>query len=912
MGNMTDWGLKTRLGALLAALLVLLALSGGVALHRLRSATAALETLVEDRVVPLRQLRTIAEAYGVQVVGAVHRARDGRATPAEAIQVIDSARAAVARQWRDYKLTRLVDAERSLIGEAEPLLQRADAAVLGMRGLLAAADLPGLRDYVRTDMHAALDPAGQVIGRLMDVQLDVARELAGGSRRAHERAVQVIGGLSALALLLGLGLAWAVLSRYRTEQQESERHTRRLHRFYIALSRTNQLIVRECDAQKLFDEICRICVETGHAWATCAFLIEGTQLVRVADAGGAAQLFAGLPARWDLLTPEVRGSVIGQAVSEGVPASSQGYLNDPRSAVWHQRAQEVGLRSVAAFPLRRGGQVVGALALYATEEAFFDAPLLNLLEEMSGDLSFALDHIDREHARLRALQEAEAGFERFRRVFHASPIATVITSMRDFRIVDINDTCCRRYGMTRSEFVGSSMRALGIGLVEEDREGFYAEMRQNQCVRNRVVRVTGRDGIVRRELINAEPIDYLGEPCHVAMALDVTELHRAEAAQEEAEAANRAKTDFLSRMSHELRTPLNAVLGFSQLLCEDAPAELGSARVAQLEHIHRAGQHLRALIDDVLDVSRIEAGRLQIQPRPVSLHALLDEALGLTEPLAERHAVTLVASYRNAHTDWAQADPIRLRQVLLNLLSNAVKYNRAGGSVTVTARSEGAMALIDIIDTGLGMTGEQLAHLYEPFNRLGREAGGIEGTGIGLALSRQLVRLMLGQIVVDSEAGRGTRVRLALPRGAAQDQSTASLSPQLEGENGEAPAGLVLYIEDNPVNLLLVEQLLSRWPGVRMAQAEDGTSGIDMARTLRPDLVLLDMHLPDIDGLAVLRSLRGDPATHDLVIISLSASAMPEEMAAARAAGATDYWTKPLDFARVLAGLRELLPRPRH
>ena len=386
------------------------------------------------------------------------------------------------------------------------------------------------------------------------------------------------------------------------------------------------------------------------------------------------------------------------------------------------------------------------------------------------------------------------------------------------------------------------------------------------------------------------------------------------AARVAAEASSRAKSEFLSRMSHELRTPLNAVLGFSQLLLADAQNRLTAQQLGQLEHIRGAGWHLLALINDLLDVSRIEIGQLRVQAEAVELGPLIDEALYMTEPLAKLQGVRLDAVDQEQRCAWVVADPIRLRQVLINLLSNAVKYNRPGGSVRIEVSDDGMAVLIDVIDSGIGMTPEQLLHLYEPFNRLGQERSGVQGTGIGLVLTRQLVRLMEGRMDVDSEVGRGTRVRVSLQahrttRPYEPSAFMSSIHAALDDptEDASAPAGVVLYIEDNPVNLMLVEQLLARWSAVFLVQAEDGASGIELARTLRPDVLLLDMQLPDMDGFAILNSLRADPATRELVVVALSASAMPESVAQAREHGVSEYWTKPLDFDRFLADMQRLL-----
>ncbi|HSI47762.1 MAG TPA: ATP-binding protein [Ideonella sp.] len=689
----------------------------------------------------------------------------------------------------------------------------------------------------------------------------------------------------------------------------------RLNRFYLALSRISQLMVRERDAQTLFTEMCRACVDTGHAQMACLYLREGDHALRAASAGPAEEFLAGVPQPWDMTTPAAQQSYTVAAMRDGTPLVSHDYANDPRAAAWRELALRHGVKAMAWVPVQRGGQVIGVLMLSAAVTGFFTEPLMQLLTEMVGGVAFALAHIDREAALVAALRQAQEGFERFSRLFHLAPLPGAIVSMVDRRVMDANEACFQRYGVTREELMGRTFSSLGIGVVAEGRARFYEEMRQQGRVRNLVTTSLDRAGTALPELINAEAIEFMGEPCHISMSLDLSALREAEQARDaldEARAASRAKTEFLSRMSHELRTPLHAVLGFAQLLQADAPGQLSPRQQTQVSHICDAGWHLLALINDVLDVSRIETGHLRVDARPTALQPLLDDALRMTSPLAGTLAVSIATPYRDQAPLWVQADPIRLRQVLINLLSNAFKYNRPAGTVQVSARAEGAQVIVEVIDTGLGMTRDQLAHLYEPFNRLGRERGGIEGAGIGLALTRQLVQLMQGQLALDSEAGVGTRARVTLPWQPAsagheaepgRTEDTAAERPASEHQ----PAGLVLYIEDNPVNGQLVEQMLGRWPQVRLVQAEDGASGLALARTLQPDLVLLDMHLPDMDGLALLRTLRGSAETCQLPVVALSASAMPDDVAAALAGGATDYWTKPLDFLRFTADVLRLL-----
>jgi CheY-like chemotaxis protein/nitrogen-specific signal transduction histidine kinase len=395
------------------------------------------------------------------------------------------------------------------------------------------------------------------------------------------------------------------------------------------------------------------------------------------------------------------------------------------------------------------------------------------------------------------------------------------------------------------------------------------------------------------------------------MARDVTQLRQAEKAQlarTAAEAANRAKTEFLSRISHELRTPLNAMLGFTQLLQAESAGTLNERQREQLELVLQAGAHLRLLVDEMLDISGIESGRLRVEQQDFELCELLDAAMHMSEPHARECAVSLQAGYTGNCRVLLRSDSARLRQVLLNLLSNAIKYNRPGGWVRLELERDPYFVHVVVRDNGLGMSQEQKAQLFQPFNRLGREHSGVEGTGIGLVLVRQLVGLLGGELTLDTQAGQGTVVRVTLPA----TDGTPLATPHAKAPPGQAepPAsGVVLYIEDNPINVILVEQLLARWPGAQLVTAADGAAGLERARALHPDVLLLDIQLPDMSGLEVLRRLKADEATHDITVVALSASAVPQDVAAARAAGALDYWTKPIDFDEFISRMGQLLRR---
>jgi signal transduction histidine kinase/ActR/RegA family two-component response regulator len=377
------------------------------------------------------------------------------------------------------------------------------------------------------------------------------------------------------------------------------------------------------------------------------------------------------------------------------------------------------------------------------------------------------------------------------------------------------------------------------------------------------------------------------------------QLERATQLKEEAEHANRAKSEFLSRMSHELRTPLTAILGFSELL-ELAP--LRPKDQQGVAHIKDAGHHLLELINEVLDISRIEAGHVMLTLDAVSVQAVAAECLDLLAPLAARSAVALRLDPALSGQEHVQADPQRLKQVLVNLLANAIKYNRRGGTVTLSCVDGPQNRLrLAVRDTGAGIRVEKIARLFTPFERLDAEQRGVEGTGLGLALSKGLVELMGGTLGVESAVGIGSTFWIELPRAAAP--------PLLQApEAGEeavpcASAGLtqtVLQIEDNHANVALMESILSQRPDVTLLTAMRGHLGLDLARRHHPNLILLDLYLPDMRGDEVLWRLKDDPATREIPVVVVSADATRGQEERLLATGARAYLIKPLDVRSFL------------
>ncbi len=363
----------------------------------------------------------------------------------------------------------------------------------------------------------------------------------------------------------------------------------------------------------------------------------------------------------------------------------------------------------------------------------------------------------------------------------------------------------------------------------------------------------------------------------------------------QAEQANRAKSEFLSRMSHELRTPMNAIVGFGQLLELE---ELPERQHESVEQILKAGRHLLELINEVLDISRIESGTMSMSLEPVHLGSLLADTLSLLRPLAEKADVRLLADPAAADV-YVHADRHRLKQVLVNLVSNAVKYNRPGGEVSVTQEASRDQVELVIADTGCGISPEGLERLFSPFDRLGAERTDVEGTGLGLALSMHLMEAMGGSIRAESKLDQGTTMRLEL-RSARADVPEGEVVASAPGRTNGAIRGTVAYLEDNPSNLTLVERTLERLPGVKMISATQGGLGLELIREHRPDLVLLDLHLPGLSGAEVLEQLKADPATARIPVVVVSADATEEQIERLKQLGADAYLTKPVDVRQLL------------
>ncbi len=488
-----------------------------------------------------------------------------------------------------------------------------------------------------------------------------------------------------------------------------------------------------------------------------------------------------------------------------------------------------------------------------------------------------------------------------------SNIDAIVTTDPSGIITDANKRMEALTGSTRDELIGAPFKNHFTD-PDQAEASIKLALRQNK-VTDYELTARSRNGKETVVSFNASTVYDRDRKLQgvFAAARDITERKRLdqvlheknaelESAKSVAENANLAKSHFLSSMSHELRTPLNAILGFAQVMESAAPPPT-PVQKRSVDQILKAGWYLLELINEILDLAKIESGLLTLSHEPVSLDHLILECRAMIEPLAEKLDIGLQFPHFETPS-YVLADRTRLKQVLINLLFNAIKYNKPGGKVVVDCvpvRTN--LVRISVRDTGEGLSPEKLAQLFQPFNRLGKEASDVEGTGIGLVVAKQLIELMGGVIGVDSVVGTGTvfwvEMSLCEPPQLTHEMHDAATHFQPTHPDGAAQRTL-LYVEDNPANLQLVEELIARRPDLHLLSAADGHLGIEMAREFRPEVILMDINLPGISGIEVMKILRADPATACIPIVAISANALPSDIARGMIAGFFRYLTKPI------------------
>ena len=504
--------------------------------------------------------------------------------------------------------------------------------------------------------------------------------------------------------------------------------------------------------------------------------------------------------------------------------------------------------------------------------------------------------------------------ERFRSLVHQAADAFFVHDGEGF-ISEVNPKACESLGYTREELLQMSVSDIEVSMKPQEIIQGLQNLKPGESVTF--------EGLHRRRNqttfpveVNLGPINWKGRTYLLATARDITQRKRVELellkTKDAAEKASQAKSEFLSRVSHELRTPLNAILGFGQLLENYSNQTLSKLQYSQVNEILKAGHHLLELINDVLDLSNIEAGKMKVKIECIPLKPVLEETLGMVEPMAGDKGVTLVSDFANLENLKVSGDRTRLKQVFLNLFTNAIKYNRDRGSVHIRGQAEGEGSVrVHIEDTGRGIPRDKQEIIFEPFQRLEYGPAPVEGTGMGLSIVKNLMTMMGGEIDVHSDGKTGSRFTVTF----------RSLDPQEIPHDSKAASGTslvthlplgekdykVLYIEDNRSNLVLVEQIMQTRPKIRLLTCDHPKEGIKTARETIPDLILLDINLPDMDGYSVMKILQGYEETRDIPVIAVSAHVMQEDIDRALSTGFTHYLPKPIQVDTLLHHIDALL-----
>ena len=626
--------------------------------------------------------------------------------------------------------------------------------------------------------------------------------------------------------------------------------------------------------------------------------------------------------------------MLGYAAADVMNKITPADISDPQELIARATALSVELGTkitpgfeALVFKASRGIEDIYELTYIRKDDTRFPAivsvtALRDAQDMIIGYLLIGTDNTARKQveAEQKKLDQRLRDQQFYTRSLIESNIDALMTTDPSGIISDVNKQMEALTGCTRDELIGAPFKDYFTD-PERAEAGIKRVLNENR-VTNYELTARARDGKETVVSYNATTFYDRARTLQgvFAAARDITERKLLDQALQEnnvelknamsaAEKANLAKSDFLSSMSHELRTPLSAILGFAQLIESGSPA-LTPAQKRSVDQILQAGWYLLELINEILDLALIESGKLSLSPELTSLAEVMRECEAMIEPQANKRGITV--SFTDLETEYfVKADRTRVKQIMINLLSNAIKYNRPSGAVTVSCiESTSGRVRIGVEDTGDGLTPEKIAQLFQPFNRLGQEATTEEGTGIGLVMTKRLVELMGGVISVESTVGKGSIFLIEMNLTSERIPTFVSVEPLMVSHlhvAADAELRTLLYVEDNPANLMLVEDLISRRPDIRLLSARDGKNGVDIARAYRPDVILMDINLPGMSGINAMRMLADDPTTAHIPVIALSANAMPRDIEKGLDAGFFRYLTKPIKINEFMETLDETL-----
>jgi two-component system sensor histidine kinase/response regulator len=763
------------------------------------------------------------------------------------------------------------------------------------------------------------------------IQDDDQRVVREGKVKTYEETVTTVDGVRTYLATKGPmrdgdGRVTGVfgVSRDITERKMAEAKLVRTSKLYAALGLTSEAIARSTTQEELFPQICRDAVTFGGmAMAWIGLVDPRTQtVIPVASFGEGQDYLQDITISTQADSPFGRGPT-ATALRDAQPQWCQDFMNDPRTVAWHARGARSGWGASAAIPLYRAGVAVGALTLYARERNGFDEDIQKLLVDMGMDVSFALDNFERS-ALLRQLSQA----------VHQSTESIVITNLKA-EIEYVNDAFLQATGYTRDEVVGQNPRVLHSGNTPaQTYVSLWQAMAQGKSWKGEFYN-RRKDGSEYVEFAIVSPLRQPdGSISHyVAVKEDVTDKkrigeeldahrHRLEElveqrtleltrARHEADAANHAKSAFLANMSHEIRTPMNAIMGLNHLLRRAGTTPEQTERLDKIDH---ASRHLLSIINDVLDISKIESGKLRLENTDFCIADIVNNVRALVEESARAKGIAMHVE-GDALPLWVRGDPTRMRQALLNYAGNAVKFTDQG-SITLRAlladHSNPLLVRFEVVDTGIGLTTEGSSNLFHAFVQADtsttRKHG---GTGLGLSITQRLAELMGGTAGVDSVLGLGSTFWFTARLQAGAPVSLLVPTPSLvDAETGlrqRHSGARILLADDNAVNREVAQELL-RAAGLVVDTASSGTQAIAMARQHTYALVLMDVRMPEMDGLQATRALREIPHLRALPIIALTANAFAEDRQACQDAGMNDFIAKPMEPALLYATVLKWLP----